>query len=40
MKECEEGGSEVLIPLMKILKYQEYCEWILKKDVKDSYLKL
>ena len=40
MKECEEGGSEVLIPLMKILKYQEYCEWILKKDVKDSYLVL
>ena len=27
-----------MIPLAKILKYQEYCEWILKKDVKDSYL--
>ena len=25
---------------MKILKHQEYCEWILKKDVKDSYLVL
>ncbi|KAM7455485.1 hypothetical protein BLSTO_03759 [Blastocystis sp. subtype 1] len=35
VKECEE---ELLIPLAKILKYQEYCEWILKKDVKDSYL--
>ena len=39
MKECE-GGNEVLTPLIKILKYQEYCEWILKKDVKDSYLVL
>ena len=39
MKECEEP-TEVLTPLMKILKYQEYCEWILKKDVKDSYLVL
>ena len=39
MKECE-GENEVLIPLMKILKYQEYCEWMLKKDVKDSYLML
>ena len=29
MKECEE---EVLIRLVKILKYQEYCEWMLKKD--------
>ena len=37
MKECEE---EVLIPLVKILKYQEYCELTLKKDVKDSYLVL
>ena len=35
MKENEEG---VLNPLVKILKYQEYCEWILKKDVKDAYL--
>ena len=40
MKECEEGESEVLIPLVKILKYQEYCEWILKKDMKDSHLVL
>ena len=40
MKECEEGESEVLSPLVKILKYQEYCEWILKKDVKDSHLVL
>ena len=39
MKECEEE-SEVLIPLVKILKYQEYCEWILKKDVMDTYLVL
>ena len=39
MKECE-GESEVLSPLVKILKYQEYCEMILKKDVKDSYLLL
>ena len=35
MKEYKE---EVLTPLVKILKYQEYCEWILKKDVKDSHL--
>ena len=40
MKERVGGGNEVLIPLVKILKYQEYCEWILKKDVKDSYLVL
>ena len=39
MKKCERE-SEVLIPLMKILKYQEYCEWIVKKDVKDSHLML
>ena len=39
MKECEEE-NEVLIPLAKMLKYQEYCEWILKKDVKDSHLVL
>ena len=32
--------NEVLTPLVKILKYQECCEWILKKDVKDSYLLL
>ena len=37
MKECE---GEVLIPFVKILKYQEYCEWILKNDVKDSHLVL
>ena len=36
----EKNEEEVLIPLVKILKYQEYCEWILKKDVKDSYLVL
>ena len=39
MKECE-GASEMLIPLVKILKNQEYYDWILKKDVKDSYLVL
>ena len=39
MKEWEEV-SEVLIPLVKILKYQEYCEWILKTDVEDSHLML
>ena len=39
MKECE-GASEVLIPLVRILKYQEYCEWVLKNNVKDSYLVL
>ncbi|KAM7454853.1 hypothetical protein BLSTO_04390 [Blastocystis sp. subtype 1] len=37
VKECRE---EMLSPLVKILKYQEYCEWILKKDVKDAYLVL
>ena len=37
MKKCEEE-NEVLIPLVKILKYQEYCEWVLKKDVEDSHL--
>ena len=40
MKECEEGGNEVLISLIKILQYQEKCELILKKNVKDSYLVL
>ena len=40
MKECEEGESEGLSQLVKILKYQECCEWILKKDVEDSYLVL
>ena len=40
MKECKEGNNEVLIPLVKILKNQENCEWILKKDVKDTYLVL
>ena len=32
--------NNTLIPLVKLLKYQEYCEWILKKDVKDSHLVL
>ncbi|KAK8822614.1 hypothetical protein WA577_005773, partial [Blastocystis sp. JDR] len=40
VKECKEGNNEVLIPLVKILKNQESCEWILKKDVKDTYLVL
>ena len=39
MKKCEEE-NEVLSQLVKILKYQEYCELILKKDVKDSHLVL
>ena len=39
MKECEEE-NEVLTPLATMLKYQEYCEWILKKDVKDPHLVL
>ena len=39
MKECEEE-NEVLNPLVKILEYQEYCDWILKKNVKDTYLVL
>ena len=39
MKKCEEE-NEVLNPLVKILEYQEYCEWILKKDVKEAYLVL
>ena len=26
--------------MVKILKHQEYCEWTLKKDVKDSYLRM
>ena len=39
MKECEEE-KEVLSQLVKILKYQEYCELILKKDVKDPHLVL
>ena len=39
MKECEEK-NEVVSPLVKILKYQEYCEWVLNKDVKDAYLVL
>ena len=38
MKECEEA-NEVLGPLVKILKYQECCEWVLK-EVKDSHLVL
>ena len=32
--------EEVLIPFVKILKYQEYCELTLKSDVKDAYLVL
>ena len=40
MKERVGGGNEVLIPFVKILKYQECCEWILKNDVKDSHLVL
>ncbi|KAK8823739.1 hypothetical protein WA577_005316, partial [Blastocystis sp. JDR] len=39
VKECEEA-NEVLTPLVKILKYQEYCEWVLKEDVKEAYLVL
>ena len=39
MKECE-GENEMLSPLVKILKYQECCELILKKDVKDAFLVL
>ncbi|KAK8831503.1 hypothetical protein WA577_000588, partial [Blastocystis sp. JDR] len=39
VKECE-GGNEVLMGLVKILKNQEYCEWVLKKDVKDAYVAL
>ena len=39
MKECE-GGNEVLIPLMMILKNLVYCEFMLKKDVKDPHLVL
>ena len=30
----------MLIRLVYILKYQEYCDWILKKDVKDSHMVL
>ena len=37
MKDCEER-SEVLSPLVKILKNQECCEWLLKEDMKDAYL--
>ncbi|KAM7454138.1 hypothetical protein BLSTO_05107 [Blastocystis sp. subtype 1] len=39
LKECEEE-SEVLTPLVKILKYQECHELTLKKNRKDSYLVL
>ena len=39
MKEYKER-HEVLIPLVKILRNQEYCEMIMKKDVKDAYLVL
>ena len=37
MKGCKER-NEVLNPLMKMLKYQEYCEWILKTNVKGPHL--
>ena len=37
MKECD---NNTLIPLVKILKYQEYCEFTLKKNRKDSHLVL
>ena len=40
MKECEEEENEVLTPLVRILKYQEYCELTLKEYVKDSYIAL
>ena len=30
----------MLNPLVRILKCQEYCDWVLKKNVKDSYLVL
>ena len=39
MKECE-GENEVLTPLVKIMKYQECHELMLKKNRKDSYLVL
>ena len=34
------GENRGLISLVGILKYQEYYEWLLKKDVKDAYLAL
>ena len=37
MKKCE-GRDEVLSPLVKILKQQEYCELMLKKDVMGFHL--
>ena len=40
MKECEEEENEMLVPLVKMLKYQKYYEGVLKKDVKDSYVAL
>ena len=39
MKECE-GGNEVLNPLVKILKYWECCEWVVKKKARDSSMVL
>ena len=39
MKKCE-GRDEVLSPLVKILKQQEYCELMLKKDVMGFHLLL
>ena len=38
MKECEEEGNEVLIPLVSIMKYQEYCKWIMNNGMEDSPL--
>ena len=40
MKECEEERKEVLSPLVKILRNQEYCELTLQNDVMDAYLVL
>ena len=40
MKECEKERKEVLSPLVKILRNQEYCELTLQNDVMDSYLVL
>ena len=39
MRRGKREASEVLVPLVKILKYQESCEWVLE-DVKDSRLVL
>ncbi|KAK8832943.1 hypothetical protein WA577_005318, partial [Blastocystis sp. JDR] len=34
----KKNEEEVLTPLVKTLKYQDYCEWILKTGGKDAYL--